>query len=174
MGTVVICTLAGAALGAVVAIGLYILGFGAELLNCVCNIITCNCDGGDAIPGMWRDGTFMSVLIFCVIGGAVIGFIYGLVKVKAANDAEIARRNAENSEGARKQRERWAGEVKSKALNVANTCEENYKNVSPLVNGTYKGDAQMSSILQELSNIAELKGKVEAMADDTKKGGASE
>lgn len=174
MGTVVICTLAGAAIGAVAAIGLYILGFGVELLNCVCSIITCNCDGGDAIPGMWSGSSFMSVLIFCAIGGAAIGFIYGLVKVKAANDAEIARRNAENSEAAKKQREQWAGEVKSKALNVSNTCEANYKNVSPLVNGAYKADAQMSSILQELSNVAELKGKVDAMADDAKKGGASE
>ena len=173
MGTVIICTLAGAGIAAVGAVALYILGFGVELLNCACQIITCNFNGGDAIHGMWKDGSFMSVFLFCIIGGAIIGFIYGLFKVKAASDAEAAKRVADNSEAARKQRTQWASEVKQKALNVSNTCELNNKNVSPLVSGTYEAEKQMELILSELANAAELKGKIDAMAEDVKKGGAS-
>lgn len=173
MGTIIICTLVGAGIGAAGAVLLYMLGFGIELLNCACQIITCNCNGSDAIPGMWKGGSFMSVFLFCLIAGAVIGFIYGICKVKAASDAEAARREAENSEAARKQRSQWASEVKQKALNVSNTCESNNKNVSPLVRGTYEAEKQMGLILSELASAAELKGKIDAMADDVKKGGAS-
>ena len=98
---------------------------------------------------------------------------YGLFKVKAASDAEAAKRVADNSEAARKQRTQWASEVKQKALNVSNTCELNNKNVSPLVSGTYEAEKQMELILSELANAAELKGKIDAMAEDVKKGGAS-
>lgn len=172
MGTIIICTLVGAGIGAVGAVALYVLGFGVELLNCACQIITYNCDG-DAIPGMWEGGSFLSVFLFCLIAGAVIGFIYGIYKVKAASDAETARKEAENSEAARKQRTQWASEVKQKALNVSNTCESNNKNVSPLVCGTYEAEKQMELILAELASAAELMGKIDAMADDVKKGGAS-
>lgn len=173
MGTVIKDTVIGAILGAVGAVVLYILGFGVELLNCACQIITCDCDGGAAIPGMWEGSSFMSVLIFCVIGGAVIGFVYGIYKAKVESDAEASKRAAENSEAAKKQRIQWASEAKQKALNVNNTCETNNKNVSPLVSATYKADSQMETILAELANTAELKGKVDAMTNDIKKGGAS-
>ncbi len=173
MGTVIIYTLSGAVIGAVTTIGLYILGFGIELLNCAYNIITCNCDGGDAIPGMWSGGSFISVLIFCSIGGAVIGFIYGLVKIKAENDAEKARLDAENSEVAKNQRQKWASEVKQKALSVSNTCDSNTKNIRNLIQVNYKSKDRMEEILKELSNASELRGKIDAMAEDVKNGGAN-
>jgi hypothetical protein len=44
--TAILCMLAGAGIGAGVAVLLYVLGFGIELLNCACQILTCNCDGG--------------------------------------------------------------------------------------------------------------------------------
>ena len=93
---------------------------------------------------------------------------------KVASDEEAARRAAANSEEAKRQRIKWAGEVKQKALSVANTCEKNSKEYRPLISATYKSDPQMDAIVNELANAAELKGKVDAMADDTKtKGGAS-
>lgn len=171
--TAILAMLAGAAIGAGVALALYVLGFGVELLNCACQIITCDCDGGDAIPAMWEHGSFMSVLLFCTIAGAVIGLIYGIYKMKVASDEEARRRDAANSEKAKKQRIKWAGEVKQKALSVANTCEKNAKEYKPLLTPTYKADSQMDEIMKELANAAELKGKVDAMANDTKKGGAS-
>ena len=120
--TAILWMLGGAAAGAGVALILYVLGFGVELLNCACQILTCNCDGGDAIPGMWSGDSFGPVLLFWTIAGAVIGLIYGIYKMKAAADEETARRNAENSEEARKQKVKWADEAKQKALNVNNIC----------------------------------------------------
>lgn len=172
--TAILSMLAGAGIGAVVAVALYILGFGVELINCACQIITCDCDGGDAIPAMWEGGSFVSVLMFCAIAGAVIGLIYGIYKMKIASDEAARLRDAANSEEARKQRIKWAGEVKQKALNVANTCDKNAKDYKPLISPTYQADSQMKSIINELADAAELRGKVDAMANDTKsKGGVS-
>lgn len=172
--TAILAMLAGAGIGAGVALALYVLGFGIELLNCACQIITCDCDGGDAIPAMWDGGSFVSVLLFCTIAGAVIGLIYGIYKMKVASDEAARLRDAANSEEAKKQRIKWAGEVKQKALTVANTCDKNAKAYKPLIAPEYKANAQMDSIINELANASELKGKVDAMANDTKtKGGAS-
>lgn len=172
--TAILAMLAGAGIGAGVALALYVLGFGVELINCACQIITCDCDGGDAIPAMWEGGSFWSVLLFCTIAGAVIGLIYGIYKMKVASDEEARRRAAADSEEAKNQRIKWAGEVKQKALSVANGCEKNAKDYKPLISPNYKADSQMDTIMKELANAAELKGKVDAMANDTKmKGGAS-
>ena len=94
--------------------------------------------------------------------------------MKIASDEAARLRDAANSEEARKQRIKWAGEVKQKALNVANTCDKNSKDYKPLISPTYQADSQMKSIINELADVAELKGKVDAMANDTKsKGGVS-
>lgn len=69
--TAILCMLAGAGIGAGVVLILYVLGFGVELLNCACQILTCNCDGGDAIPWMWSGDSFGHVLLFCTIADAV-------------------------------------------------------------------------------------------------------
>ena len=61
--TAILCMLAGAGIGAGVVLILYVLGFGVELLNCACQILTCNCDGGDAIPWMWSGDSFGHVLL---------------------------------------------------------------------------------------------------------------
>lgn len=170
--TAILWMLGGAAAGAGVALALYLLGFGVELVNCACNILTCNCDGGDAIPGMWNGDSFFNVLLFCSIGGAVIGLIYGIYKMKSAADEETARRNAEYSEEARKQRVKWADEAKTKALNVNNICERNKSADKPLVSTTYQASSQMKEIMNELTKVAELQGKVDSIADElSKKGG---
>lgn len=170
----ILTTLAGAFIGAVAVIVLYILGLGVELINCACQIITCDWNGGDAIPIMWEGGTFYAVLLFCTIAGAVIGLIYGICKMKAESDEEARRRAAADSEAAKNQRIKWAGEVKQKALSVANICEKNAKGYKDLISPNYKANSQMDVIMKELANAAELKGKVDAMANDTKtKGGAS-
>lgn len=172
--TAILAMLAGAGIGAGVALALYVLGFGVELINCACQIITCDCDGGDAIPAMWEGGSFWSVLLFCTIAGAVIGLIYGIYKMKVASDEEARRRAAADSEEAKNQRTKWAGEVKQKALSVANSCEKNAKDYKALISPNYKSDSQMETIMKELANAAELRGKVDAMANDAKtKGGAS-
>ena len=170
--TAILWMLGGAAIGAGVAVLLYVLGFGVELLNCACQILTCNCDGGDAIPGMWSGDSFGHVFLFCAIGGAIIGLVYGIYKMKAAADEEAARKRAENSEEARQQRIKWANEVKQKALNVNSTCERNKASNKPLVSTTYQASSEMKDITKELTKVAELKGKVDSIAEDmVKKGG---
>ena len=172
--TAILAMLAGVGIGICVALALYVLGFSVELLNCACQIITCNCDGGDAIPAMWKGGSFWSVLLFCAIAGAVIGLVYGIYKMKVESDEEARCRATANSEEEKQQRIKWAGEVKQKALSVASTCDKNAKEYKALISSTYKADVQMDAIINELANAAELKGKVDAMANDTKmKGGVS-
>lgn len=173
--TAILWLLGGAAIGAGVGLAIYILGFCVELINCACHIISCNCDFGNAIPSMWESESFLMVLIFCSICGAIIGFIYGLFKMKSINDAKIAKQNAEISEAARIQRVQWAAEIKQKSLTVSDTCESNHKSFSPLVSTTYTASAEMEKIMKEFAKVAELKGKVDVVANDfKKKGGTSE
>lgn len=172
--TAILSMLAGAGIGAIVTLVLYVLGIGVELLNCACQIVSFDCNGGNAIPIMWKSGTFVAVLLFCTIAGAVIGLTYGICKMKMASD-EVARiREAAKLEEVKKQHVKFAGEVKQKALSVAITCEKNYKDYKTLISPIYNSDIQMDMIIKELANAAELKGKVDAMANDTKmKGGVS-
>lgn len=163
MGKTLLYTLKGAAIGVVA-------GFFIEILNIGCAILTCDCDNPGVFDwsGMWR------LLLICVIGGAIIGLFYGIYKAKEESDAETARKNAEASEEARKQRVRWAGEVKQKALNVNNTCSGNKSSNKPLVSTTYKSAAQMTEIMNELTRVAEKQGKVDSLAEELfKKGGTS-
>jgi hypothetical protein len=171
MGTIIVCTLSGAVIGAIVAVGLYILGFGIELLNCACAIVTCNCDGGDAIPEMWSSGSFVTTLLFCTIAGAVIGLVYGIYHAKAKRDAELAKRNAENTEAAKKQRREWADQIRQESMLISKEINSN-EPVQTLTTNTYKSKEQMDLIQKEIANATKLKGVVDSMADDIKKGGA--
>lgn len=170
MGKTLLYTLKGAGLGAAGAVCLFIAGFVIELFNLGCAILTCDCDKPAVFDwsGMW------GLLLICIIGGAVIGFFYGIYKAKEERDAEAARKAAENSEEARKQRVKWAGEAKQKALNVNNTCSGNKTADKPLVSTTYKANTQMTEIMNELTRVAEKQGKVDSLAEElSKKGGAS-
>ncbi len=171
--TVILSTLAGAAVGAVVALAIYILGIGVETINCACQIIKCNFDMQDAIPTMWKSGSFVTVLLFCTIAGAVIGMVFGFYLMKAEKaEAERLRKEA-IAEEQKNQRIKWAGEVKQRALYVANTCEKNLKDYRELISPTYKANDQIDAIINELANVAELKGKVDVIANDIKTKGGS-
>lgn len=161
----------GALAGIGVAIILYVLGGALELLNCTCNIVSCNLDGGDAIPGMWEGSTFFTVLLFCVIICAVIGLIYGLCKMRSEATQAEAKKKAENSEQARLQRVAWANEIKDNATYVVDRCKSNLEHSHSIVFAEYCANDQLHSILKELANLAELEGKVEAMANKIEKGG---
>ena len=170
MGKIMLNTLKGAVVGAIGAVFLFVAGFFIEVFNVGCAIVTCDCDKPMVFDwsGMW------GLLFICVIGGAVVGFFYGIYKAKEESVAETAKRNAANSEEARKQRVKWAGEVKQKALNVNNTCSGNKTADKPLVSTTYKANTQMTEIMNELTRVAEKQGKVDSLAEElSKKGGAS-
>lgn len=170
MGTILWWMIKGAAYGGIGCVGLYVVGFCIEFLNMGCAILTCDCDK----PMIFDWSEMWSLLLICIIGGAVIGLFYGFYKSKEASDADAARLAAENSEEARKQRAKWASEVKQKALNVNNTCSRNKTSDKPLVSTTYKASTQMTEIMNELTKVAEKQGKVDSLAEElSKKGGAS-
>lgn len=162
MGKILWWMIKGAAFGGIGAVGLFIAGFVLEIVNLGYAILTCDCDKPMFFDwsGMW------SLLLICVIGGAVIGSFYGFYKAKEESDADAARIAAENSEEARKQRVKWASEVKQKALNVNDTCSRNKKSDKPLVSTTYKASAQMTEIINELTKVAEKQGKVNSLAEE--------
>lgn len=170
MGKILGDTLVGAVIGAIAAVCLFVIGGAIEVANFGCAILTCDCDKPTVFDwsGMW------GLLIICIIGGAVIGLFYGIYKVKQENDAEVARRNAENSEEARKQRVKWANEIKQKALNLERNCTKNRTSVKAVISTNYKASNQMSDIMNELSKVAELQGKIDSISEElSKKGGDS-
>lgn len=159
----------GAATGGVLCVILFVYGLFAEAWNCLCD-----CFGGcDSLPEVNSWLTFLFVFLICTGIGFMIGLFSSLNDRSARLEDEAAKRAAANSEEAKRQRIKWAGEVKQKALSVATTCEKNAREYKPLITPTYKADSKMDEIMKELANAAELKGKVDAMANDTKKGGAS-
>ena len=141
------------------------------------SIVSCSETWIDAFFGC-GDATCSSgcqeCIVFSTFGCSVIGAVYGLFKTLQDRQAAKKAAELEQSAAAKKQREKWASEVKQKALSVASTCDKNAKQYKALISPVYKADAQMDAIINELANAAELKGKVAAMANDIKaKGGAS-
>ena len=172
-------TVVGVIIGAGFAIVLYFLGFGVEVLNCVCSLISCR-TLKDALP-IWNTNSFWNIFLFCTICGTVIGFVYDMVqkkknadKEKARREAEKAKREAENSKSAYQRRVQWAEAVKKKASDANDICAHN-KEDSSLVSLSYTTIAQMGNIIDELLEAVELQGKVDSVMQKLfSEGGASE
>lgn len=159
----------GAAVGAGLCILLFIYELLAETWNCMCD-----CIGGCYLPEVSTGLTFLFVFVACVIIGFMIGLFSAFSDRRNRLDEEGKRSKEQAAAAAKQQRMKWASEVKRKSLEVANTCDKNYKNIQPLIHPQYKAETLISSILTEMANISELQGKVEAMAEDVKmKGGTS-
>lgn len=170
MGRTAAYTFKGALIGAIGAVILFSIGFFIEVFNLGCAILTCDCDKSTVFDwsGMW------GVLGLCIIAGAVIGLFYGIYKAKEEKNAQMAKINAANSEQARKQRIQWAGEIKQEALKANNKCYDIKKQTQPIVITTYKASEKMMEIMNELSKIAEMQGKVDLLGEElSKKGGSS-
>ena len=168
--TVILNMLAGAGIGAGGAIVIYIL---SNCFNWVCHYLACNFEFNDdainvitpsgAVPAIWEDDSINHMAALCIAAGAVIGLVYGICKIKAAKKEAARLKNAENLEETRIQYMKWA-----------DFCDKKEKEYKPLIIPEYEADAQMDSIINELANASELKGKVDAIANDTKtKGGVS-
>lgn len=113
-------------------------------------------------------------IIFSTAICTLIGGAYGTFQTLQDQNAAQKVAELEQSTSAKKQRATWANEVKQKALNVNNTCSKNKASYKPLVSTTYKSNAQMTEIINELTKIAEKQGKVNSLAEElSKKGGAS-
>lgn len=105
---------------------------------------------------------------------AAIGGAYGAFQTLQEKNAAQKAAELEQSASAKRQRVTWASEIKQKALNVNNTCSRNKTSDKPLVSTTYKANAQMTEIMNELTKVAEKQGKVDSLAEElSKKGGVS-
>lgn len=154
-------TFIGAAIGAVAGIVVYLLGEIFDFLSCLCS-----CGSNSSMMG---DGAFGKIMLVCTIGGAVIGLIYGIVREKEEADERAAKKRAADSEEAKKQRAKWADDVRKLALNTSNTCENNKTYNKPLVSTPYLASSKMKEITKELTNIAELQGKVASIVNEIEK-----
>lgn len=164
--TIVWAMVGGFVIGAGIVVVIYILGFGIELINCTCQILTCNCNGNDVFPKMWNMNTFGNLVMFCGFCGMIIGLIYGIYTVKVEAGKEKQRRNIEKLERERNHRIRWAQEIRIKTLKIKDICDSNKSADKPLVSISYKANSQMRDIMNELAKVAELQGKVNSIADE--------
>lgn len=96
-------------------------------------------------------------IIFCIVA-LVLGMIQ-IIRSKAESEKK------ENLKKEKDWRIQWAKELKQEAKNVADICTRNKQTNKMPVAITYEADLQMSKIINELTMMAELKGKVDAMAD---------
>lgn len=111
------------------------------------------------------------LMLICVISGAVVGLFYGIHRDKEERNAENVRKNMEE---ARQQRTKWLVELKQYAIRVNNIHFNNNLLSEPLVSTTYKANAQMNEIINELIKVSEKQGKVDSIVEElSKKGGAS-
>lgn len=167
MGLILICIIVGAIIGAVVAFGLFfVTNLGAE----VCSGFNCLFGCGFNCHGIEGGSSFSNLLRFCVIGGAIIGLVFGICLKKADREAEVAEVNRKI---AHRQGIARVSEIKEKATNVNIACNENKLLNKPLVSITYIADSQMNDIMNELVNMAELQGKVDALAEELSEGGVA-
>lgn len=166
-------TFVGALCGLGASVLLIMLGFACDFISCACSVVTCDFDSSASMTSAVLDN-FGVVCKFCIICGAIVGLVYGLYKMKEEADQNSLILNAEQEAAARKQRQTWASEMKQKAMNVSNTCNQNKESDKLLVSTTYKASSQMTEIMNELTKAAEKQGKVDSLAEElSKKGDAS-
>lgn len=158
--------LAGAGIGGVAAIALYLLGFVVEIFNLACMIVSCDCDRGDALPFMWDFTVFLKVMLFCAVSGAIIGLIYGACRYKERLEKDEFYASREHAESVRRQEIRWAEEYRKKAQ-VANTvCENNLNLYKFPVKADYLAEKKMTAIIDVLAEASELQGRMNTVADE--------
>ena len=91
----------GLAIGAGIGLALYALG---GVFECVC--FPCHClgfmdyadeSGGFMLPFMWSGEAFRNTMLFCMIGSAIFGGIWGAVEQAPDNKKAKAERETENA-----------------------------------------------------------------------------
>lgn len=142
--TIVIDTVIGAVIGG---------GIGFCIWAClaVFAALTCGLFGGA--------GNMMSFIMFCLVPGAVIGFVYGLVKQLGINRDK----RFQSEEEAKKQRIKWAGEIKQISAEVSASCKSG-NDYHDIVSYDLEAMNKRESILGKLSETGMLMGKVESAA----------
>lgn len=168
----ILYTLAGAAIGAGVAAGIFLLGFCFEFLTCFCMILTC--DFSSDVPEIIEPSSMGFLFVSCIIGGAVIGCIWGFSKMMTEINDKNNQKKAEDAEALKKQQEAWAINVKAMASKLSNNCKDNLAHYQPLVSTedrravtstNLKSDNTMKDIMAEFAKISEVEGEMTAITD---------
>lgn len=161
--------LMGAGIGAIIAIGLFVLGFAIEILNIGCAIITCNCNQSMVFD--WSGSNIWSLIWMFAAGGAIIGLFYGIFSYRLEKENEKEKKSAEEIEKARRLRISWASSLKQQVLDGYNICVKNQTQNESLVDISYKADIQMNYIMDELIKINEQQAKINLITNElTNKG----
>ena len=162
-------TFFGTVWGFAASILLIFLGLACDFVSCSVAIISCSDYDSVTTPILENFGRICPLLT--VIGMAV-GLCYGLIKVKEESDSEQAAIRQDQAAAALQQQRYWAADIKKKAQNIEQVCGEYAQSFdAPMVSVTYKADAIMESIADELAVVAELQGKVNALNAEMKKEG---
>ena len=170
MLTIIFSMLIGAGAGIAVSVALMGAGFLAEVFNVGYAILTCDCDR----EVLFNWDKFGSLILICLIGGAVIGLIFGIFVERANKKNEADKKRDAVSEQAREQRREWANEIRRFAVNVHQTCSEQTKEAENPVAADYQAEKKMEEMASELMNAAELQGKVRALEKElAEKGGSA-
>ena len=62
----------------------------------------------------------------------------------------------------------WASQINDEAANVSSKCLKNAESYRSPIYLSYKSNEQMDEIIKMLANMSEIKGKIDAIADDIK------
>lgn len=111
--------IAGAVIGFICSLAIYLLSGIFEILNCAWQIISCQCNFDSVLP-VWSSGTFWKIALFCAIAGAVIGIIYGIFEnIQERKNREAAAR-ASDAQREAEQRQIYAKELQKEIAQILN------------------------------------------------------
>lgn len=98
----------------------------------------------------------MSVLVVCFI-------IYKLYLKEKIRSTENRLRASNDSKA-----QIWASQISDEATNVSNICLKNAESYKSPIYSSYKSNEKMDDIIKTLANMSEIKGKIDAIANDIK------
>lgn len=108
----------GIGIGLAATAAAYVLGLVVEILGCACHIFTCNWNAGSVVPFLWNGNMFLTILLVCGIGGAVIGGLVGVIRAVSENNQRKAEAAAYMSEQAIKHRKENAVALRKTASDM--------------------------------------------------------
>lgn len=122
------------------------------------------CDSG--CQKFTSNPTVRNCILYSTLIGALIGGAYGVTKTLEDRTAAQKAAELEQNELDKKQRIKWADDVKQNALNVDRICARNRMSDRFLVSTKYEADEQMAEIISELTKVGEKLEKINILAEE--------
>ena len=122
---------------------------------------------------IWSVSTYILVLVIGAVGGLIVGIVIGIVTNLDSSRKSISNKMEEQSEGAIRQRRRFASEIKTMSDEALNSCEEKLASAKNIVPAAYRSEKIMGEIMTELVKFTEYERVLkDAQADINSKGEA--